>query len=240
MLSAYEKAVSLGLTTATFPGSDPPREYTDEEIVEELLALKVTRSMIKTDELKFLMRERALLVKLAYEDPTTGMKWNGTIVNMINALKSGTSDPDPIIAGSYMESLVEVNRWFSHITDPDSKNFDTTNPTIGGDLAKMATQFGGQASMPSVADFTAVVALGGGWVYGDLTVGIFQQLRVDAEAAAIAAAEVAAEEEAALLLLTERAGFHERFDAMLNQFSTTEQPLGAASLRVMADEWEIV
>jgi hypothetical protein len=160
-MNAYQKAQALGLTG------------TDAEIVDQLKSIKVTPSKVGIPDLKFLMRERGMLVKLTYEDPQTGMKWNGTVPNMIVALKA-MDHP----------ALGEVNKWFSHLTDPDSDYFDTTNPYIAGEFNALAQAFGGQPTMPSVEDFDAVIGLGGGWIYGSLTEAAYTAMRVAAEDAA--------------------------------------------------------
>lgn len=156
-MNAYQKAQRLGLV-----GSD-------QEIVDQLKAIKVTPNKIGIADLKFLMRERGMLVKLTYEDPYTGMKWNGTVPNMIVALKT-MGHP----------ALNAVNKWFSHLTDPDSTYFDTTNPVIAGEFDVLATAFGGQPTMPTVEDFRAVTNLGGGIIgdtYSELTAEVFASQR---------------------------------------------------------------
>ena len=146
MSNAYEKAVSLGLTG------------TDAEIVATLKAMGLTARKVNLGELTLLLRNRSMLTKLTYEDPQTGMKWNGSVAMMIVGMAAGNHP-----------ALPAVNKWFSHITDPRSESFDTTDPAIAAEFWGLAQAVGGGKGMPSVADFAAVAALGGGWLFADLT-----------------------------------------------------------------------
>ena len=207
-MNAYEKAQQLGLTG------------TDQQIVDQLKASGLTPRKINLGELTLLLRERGMLTKLTYEDPTTGMKWNGSVINMIIGLKASGN---PALAG--------VNKWFSHITDPRSESFDTTILSIATEFFALASAVAGVPTFPSSEDFAAVAGLGGGWLYAGLTVEQFESQRVAAEEALAA---ILAAQELQIIM----SGFQQRFDAIKNQFRTSEKSLGAAALRAMADEWE--
>ncbi len=166
-MNAYEKAQQLGLTGA------------DQQIVDQLKASGLTPRKINLGELTFLLRERGMLTKLTYEDPTTGMKWNGSVINMIIGLKASGS---PVLTG--------VNKWFSHVTDPRSENFDTTILAVAAEFFTLACAVAGVPTFPSTEDFAAVAGLGGGWLYTDLTVEQFELQRLAAEAALAEAFEV--------------------------------------------------
>lgn len=185
-MNAYEKAQSLNLSG------------TDAEIVAALIATGLTAQNISLGHLTLLMRDRSMLTKLTYEDPATGMKWNGSVINMIIGLR-GQSHP----------ALAAVNKWFSHITDPRSETFDTTDREIASEFWTLAQNFGGIPTMPSVQDFAAVAALGGGWLFSDLTAEQFAAQRTTAQASAAT--------EAARNVLTTV------FHAYLNAIGTSEQ-----------------
>lgn len=168
-MNAYETAQQLGLTG------------TDSEIAAALKATGLTAQKISLGQLTLLMRDREMLTKLTYEDSATGMKWNGSVINMIIGLR-GQSHP----------ALAAINKWFSHITDPRSETFDTTDQDIASEFWTLAQNFGGIPTMPSSADFAAVADLGGGWLFSDLTVEQFavqRQASIDTATAAELAAE---------------------------------------------------
>jgi hypothetical protein len=80
---------------------------------------------------------------------------------------------------------------------------------------------GGLQNMPSAADFAAVAALGGGWLFADLTVEQFSEQRQTAEAVAA------------------RQTLRFRIDAAWNQVGTSEQREAIAEFRAIADELEV-
>jgi hypothetical protein len=74
--------------------------------------------------------------------------------------------------------------------------------------------------MPSIADFAAVAALGGGWLFADLTAEQFAAQRTAAETA------------------TQKQVLRFRIDAAWNQIGSSEQAAGIADLRAICDELE--
>lgn len=196
-MNGYEKAESLGLTG------------TDAEIVATLKAKGLTARKVNLGELTLLLRNRSMLTKLTYEDPQTGMKWNGSVAMMIVGMAAGKHP-----------ALPAVNKWFSHITDPRSESFDTTDPAIAAEFWGLAQAVGSGPGMPSAADFAAVAALGGGWMFADLTVDQFAEQRA------------ATETEQA------RQSIRSRLDAIWNKIGTSEQSDGITDLRAIADELE--
>ena len=192
---------------------------TDAEIVDILKSTGITARKIDLSYLMELLNFRGMLRKT---DGSGGQeRWIGTLQNLKSAL----------VALNQTEAVVAYETWFSHVTNPRQTHWDTTLPQYAAGFLAMKTSFADAPNMPSSADFAAVAVLGGGWLFADLTVEQFTTQRVAAEAAA-------AEAEALQALQNLRAGFQTRFDAIKNQFGTSEQPLGAAALRAMADEWE--
>ena len=158
-MNAYEKSVSLGLTG------------TDAEIVATLKATGVTARPVKLDELLFLLNNRGMLVRLI-RPADTGEKWAGTVVNMVLALNSSG---DPLQAAA-------VNQWFSHITNDRNNLCDTTQAAFSSPFWALSQALAGVPTMPSGEDFAAVAALGGGWLFADLTIEQFAAQRTAAEA----------------------------------------------------------
>lgn len=196
-MNAYEKAQSLGLTG------------TDAEIVATLKATGMTASKIALADLLFTLNNRGMLVRLI-RPVDTGEKWSGTVVNMVLAVNAGGSP----------QHAAAVNQWFSHITNDRNQFFDTTVPEFSAPFWALAQSMGGMQNMPSAADFAAVAALGGGWLFADLTAEQFAAQRIAAEASAA------------------RQALRLRIDAAWNQIGTAEQAEAIAEFRAIADELE--
>jgi len=165
-MNAYEKAQALGLTG------------TDAEIVAVLKSTGLTARPIVLSELLFLLNFRGMLTKLVSNN--SDEKWAGTVLAMKSAIAA-----DPV-------ATAHVDRWLSHITNPRNTHWDTTDSVYSAPFWAMAQAVAGGLGMPSVDDFAAVAALGGGWLFADLTAGQFaaqRQAAIDAEAAAELAAE---------------------------------------------------
>jgi hypothetical protein len=157
-MSAYQKSIDLGLT-----GSDA-------EIVAALRATGVTARKISLADLLFTLNNRGMLVRLI-RPADTGEKWSGTAVNMVLAINaSGTQ-----------EQAFAVNQWFSHITNDRNQFFDTTEPAFATAFWALSQSVAGGPGMPSAADFSAVAALGGGWLFANLTVEQFAEQREAAQ-----------------------------------------------------------
>jgi hypothetical protein len=160
MSNAYQKAQQLGLTG------------TDAQIKDQLIAMGLTVRPIPLSDLLFLLNFRGMLTKLVSNQ--TDEKWIGTVLAMKAAL----------VAASQTEPVAALDRWLSHITNPRNATFDTTSPAHAAPFWAMRTAFGGQQTMPTLADFDAVADLGGGWLFATLT----EQQYAAQKAAAIAAA----------------------------------------------------
>jgi len=158
-MNAYETAQSLGITG------------TDAEIVAALQATGLTHTKISIGDLLFLLRNRAMMTRLI-RPADTGEKWGGSLINLI--LYATDSLP--------AEVSRSIETFFSHITDDRSQFFDTTMLAHSAPFWAMAQGFGGTPTMPTVDDFQAVAALGGGWQFADLTTEQFTAQRTDAEA----------------------------------------------------------
>lgn len=160
-MTAYEKAQQLGLAG------------TDSEIVAALKATGLMARPIVLAELLFLLNFRGMLTKLVSNNADE--KWTGTALTMKAAIAA-----DPV-------AISNVDRWLSHITNPRNTHWHTTEVGYAAPFWALAQAVAGGPGMPSVADFTAVAALGGGWLFADLTVEQFAaqrsaaQLSVDRE-----------------------------------------------------------
>jgi hypothetical protein len=157
-MNAYEKAQSLSLSG------------TDAEKVATLKATGVTARSIVLSELLFLLNFRGMLTKLVSNNADE--KWTGTVLAMKAAIAA-----DPV-------ATAHVDRWLSHITNPRNTHWDTTDSNYSAPFWAMAQAVAGGSGMPSAADFSAVAALGGGWLFADLTVEQFAAEREAAEAVA--------------------------------------------------------
>jgi hypothetical protein len=154
-MSAYAKAQQLGLTG------------TDVEQVAALRASGLTASPIVLAELLFLLNFRGMLTKLVSNNADE--KWTGTVLAMKAAIAA-----DPV-------ATAHVDRWLSHITNPRNTHWDTTDSAYSAPFWAMSQAVAGGLGMPVTEDFAAVAALGGGWLFADLTVEQFAAQRVAAQ-----------------------------------------------------------
>lgn len=178
-MNAYEKAQSLGLT------GEPA------DIVAKLQT--VTATPISLAYLMELLNFRGMLRKT---DGLNGQeRWIGTLPNLKAAL----------VAGNQTASVAAYEMWFSHVTNPRQVLWDTTKPEYSESFAAMKAAYADQEGMPTSADFAAVVALGGGKPYAELTVEQYQ-----------AQATVAQAETAKASLRTRLQFEREQFDARSN------------------------
>jgi hypothetical protein len=146
-MNAYEYALRVGLI-----GSEA-------EIVSQLTASGVTARPVDLAELLFTLNMRGMLVKLAVPGEA-GERWTGTVMAMIAAVNVvGTQD-----------QKMALSIWFSHITNPRNSRWGTTEVQHAAPFWQMRLAFADQPTMPTSADFAAVAALGGGWLFADLTV----------------------------------------------------------------------
>jgi hypothetical protein len=153
-MNAYAKAQQLGLTG------------TDAEIVAALQSTGVTARSIVLSELLFLLNFRGMLTKLVSNNADE--KWTGSVLAMKSAI---AADP---------AATAHVDRWLSHITNPRNTHWDTTDANYAGPFWALYQAVAGGELMPSIADFAAVAALGGGWLFADLTVEQFAAQRESA------------------------------------------------------------
>jgi len=158
MTNAYAKAQQLGLTG------------TDAEIVAALQATGVTARSIVLSELLFLLNFRGMLTKLVSNN--SDEKWTGSVLAMKGAI---AADPT---------ATAHVDRWLSHITNPRNTHWDTTDASYSAPFWALSQAVAGGSGMPSVEDFAAVAALGGGWLFADLTAEEFAAQRQASEAIA--------------------------------------------------------
>jgi hypothetical protein len=150
-MNAYETSINLGLTG------------TDAEQVATLKATGVTARPIVLSELLFLLNFRGMLTKLVSNN--SDEKWSGTVLAMKAAIAA-----DAV-------ATAHVDRWLSHITNPRNTHWDTTDANYAAPFWALAQAVAGGPGMPSVEDFSAVAALGGGWLFADLTTEQFAAQR---------------------------------------------------------------
>jgi hypothetical protein len=165
-MNAYETSINLGLTG------------TDAEQVATLKATGVTARPIVLAELLFLLNFRGMLTKLVNNN--SDEKWSGTVLAMKAAIAADAT------------ATAHVDRWLSHITNPRNTHWDTTDANYAAPFWALSQAVAGGPGMPSVEDFAAVAALGGGWLFADLTAEQFAEQR-QAAIYAEQAAELAAQ-----------------------------------------------
>lgn len=163
-MNGYERAQALGLTG------------TDDEIIAQLRAV-TTRPI----NLAYLMETLNFRGMLRKTDGSGGQeRWQGTLQNLKSALVSlGQS-----------EAVEAYETWFSHVTNPRQTSWDTSIPAYAVAFAGLESNFAGGPAMPTVEDFAAVTALGGGRPYDDLTVEQYATQK-DESIAVASAAEIA-------------------------------------------------
>lgn len=129
---------------------------TDAEIVSQLQATGLTVQKIVRADLLHLLNLRGMLQKLISN--ASDEKWAGTVLVMQDAINAvGTT-----------EQQAALRLWLSHITNPTVQFWDTTDVQFSAAFWAMRQAFAGQSGMPTLADFDAVAALGGGWKYASL------------------------------------------------------------------------
>jgi hypothetical protein len=136
---------------------------TDAEVVDQLRATGVTAKPISLDELLYTLNMRGMLVKLALPGDG-GEKWTGSIMALIGAINQIGTDSQKLA----------VSIWFSHITNSRNTQWDTTKPEHAAPFWQLFLAFADQPGMPTVADFEAIAAIGGGWLFANLTVEQYQ------------------------------------------------------------------
>lgn len=162
-MNAYETAQALGITG------------TDAEIVAALKATGVTVRKIDLAYLMELLNFRGMLRKT---DGAAGSeRWVGTLQNLKSAL----------IAMNQTDAVTAYETWFSHVTNPRQSYWDTTLPAYAAGFCAMKMSFADQPTMPTLADFEAVEALGGGSTFESLDEAEYSAQRHQAEADAAAA-----------------------------------------------------
>ncbi len=160
MTNAYKTAQDLGFTG------------TPEEIVAQLVASGLTARPIQLDDLMaYLNIPLGMLRRLPRAD-SDGSKWSGSLFNLLLWVnENGTQ-----------QQKDGLNSFFSHITNDRNRTFDTTKPEFAAQFWQVAQMFGGTApQFPSAEDFAAVAALGGGWLFADLTVQKYNADKVSYE-----------------------------------------------------------
>lgn len=191
-MNAYEKSQQLGLTG------------TDAEVFAQLQTMGMTHSPINRAELMFNLNLLKMLQRVVGNNVEE--KWRGSVLTMQDAINSvGTQDQK--------DAMV---LWLSHITNTTNLQWDTTNPLYSAGFWGMYTAFKDQPGMPTTANFTAIAALGGGWIA--TTVGDFTAQRLAAQAAEAARVEAEAN---AVLATTKQAALAEANDTAITLITDT-------------------
>lgn len=86
-------------------------------------------------------------------------RWVGTLQNLKSVL----------ISLGMTDKVSAYEMWFSHVTNPRQVNWDTSKPEFAVAFFEMQIAFADGEGMPSHDDFNAVVSLGGGRPYLNLT-----------------------------------------------------------------------
>ena len=159
---SYQAAVNLGLTTAIAPGSNPPRGYTDAEIVAILHTLTTTDIPVKS--LARLLREEGLLL-------WTGEKYVGSIQSLVNT---------PGMSQAFIDGIDELK---SAVSGGSAETLLTTVPQWAAKVWAIVSAI--VALVPdTIGIVDKVYALDGGRPYKDLTVEQFSAQRSESEAQA--------------------------------------------------------
>lgn len=181
---------------------------TNAEIVAAMKATGVTANPISLAYLMEMLNLRGMLRKT---DGSGGQeRWVGTLQNLKAAL----------VAMGLTDQVTAYEMWFSHVTNPRQTSWDTTRPEYAAGFWSMKLNFAGVEDMPSDADFAAIAALGGGWLFSDLTAEQFAAQRLASESVA------------------SRQTLRSRIDTAWNQIGTTEQAEAITEFRAIADELE--
>jgi hypothetical protein len=222
-MNAYETAQAWNITG------------TDAGVVAALKATGVTVRKIDLAYLMELLNFRGMLRKT---DGAAGSeRWVGTLQNLKSAL----------IAMNQTDAVTAYETWFSHVTNPRQSYWDTTIPAYAAGFRAMKMSFADQPTMPSLADFEAVEALGGGSKFETLDESEYSAQRQQAEddAAAARAAEEAANAAAALaeLIANKQAALAESNDACIRVIRDTEDVTQEAVLAAfttrLAETWPV-
>ena len=132
---------------------------TDAEAVA-VAALQASGVTARKIDLAYLMEMLNFRGMLRKTDGSGGQeRWVGTLQNIKAAL----------VAMNQTAMVTAYETWFSHVTNPRQSYWDTTQPEYAAGFWSMKMEFADGEGMPSSEDFAAVAALGGGWLFADLT-----------------------------------------------------------------------
>lgn len=154
---------------------------TSQQIADYLRATGLTHRSINRADLVHNLNMVGMLRKIVSNNDNE--KWTGTVLNM----------QDAIMLGGTQEQQDGIRLWFSHITNVSNTIWDTTQVSFAAPYWQMVQIFAGMAGMPTLEDFTAIAALGGGWRFAELTA---EQVDAALAADALAASKRALEDAA--------------------------------------------
>jgi len=210
-MSAYLKAQELGLLTAIYPESEPPRGYTDEEIVAALQALPRHRKNVYITGGKGDTESVNLLHLLTARHRVMGMgsaqQWVGPLINL------EADNPTVATVMQILRPMLQVNDTLVYCADSD----DAANMLNA--LTQVVSALTGKPEQVAAE----VALLSGG--------------RIGAEYTDLTAEQFAAQREAAEAIAA-RQDLRARIDAAWNQIGTSEQAEAIAEFRAIADELE--
>lgn len=197
-MNAYEKALSLGISG------------TPEFILSRIKP--ITNNPINLSYLMELLNFRGMLRKT---DGSGGQeRWVGTLQNLKGAL----------VSLGDTASVQAYEMWFSHVTNPRQLHWDTTIPDYAIPFAAMESNFAGLENMPSAQDFAAIVELGGGRPYKDVSVDDYNSMKAIFDSNES--------------LRSRKNLIRSQFDSILNQIGTIEEHEAKLSLQSIVDSLE--
>jgi hypothetical protein len=172
MTNAYEKAQSMGLLADIFPESDPPRPYTDAEIVAALQAIPrhhrnvyITGGPSNTESVNLL---HLLTARHRVMGMGSAQQWVGPLIDLED------TNPTVLTVMRILRPLLQVNDTLVYCADSD----DAAN-MLNALTQVVATLTGKPAQVAA-----EVALLSGGRIgadYADLTVEEFAAQRAAAE-----------------------------------------------------------
>ena len=139
---------------------------TDEQIASQLQATGVTKRPINRAGLLDLLNKLGVLRKVVRLNESS--QWQGSALAMQGA----------IAAAGNQQFAAAFDEWFSHITNPANDAWDTTKPQWSAPFWQMSETLADQPGMPTADDFAAIVALGGGWQYAEITAADIAESRL--------------------------------------------------------------
>jgi hypothetical protein len=120
----------------------------NQNIINNIKNLGLTSTPISCYDLKFSLRMRGMLLK------GVDSNWTGSLIRLYDLLND--------------QEKFKFNIWLSHITDPSSTIWDTTNPEYSSVFYSIYNKFKNNEIF-NIGDMDSIYALGGGLLYENLS-----------------------------------------------------------------------